>query len=154
MPSTNLADCEPDLITRFKSVQALFEANLPKWGLRLECTLRSDDEQLAAFLSGHSKIDPRDPEQHKRAMHLADANGLSRAIDVEIFSRSSGRSADKLLALKLISQDSYDLLYLVLMLFVERVGLRSGNDWNKDGVAVGPDKREDFFDAGHMELGG
>jgi hypothetical protein len=152
MPSIDLNDCEPDLVTRFAEVKRLFEGNLLLWALRVECTLRADAEQLDAFLNHASQIDPRDPEQHKRAMHLADVNGKSRAVDVEIFSRSSGRSADKLLAVKAITQGSYDLLYLVLMLIVERAGLRSGNDWNSDEIAVGPDPRESFFDGGHMEL--
>lgn len=152
MSSRSLADCTPLLQEKFRAVQKMFEGNLPLWGLRIECTLRSDPEQLEAFLSGHSQIDPRDPSQHKRAKHLAyGAVGKSRAIDVEIYSRSSGRSADKLLAIKELPQGSYDLLYLTLMLIAERFELRSGNDWNRDGIAVGPDKAEGFFDGGHME---
>ena len=151
MPSVDLEQAEPDLVDHFHNVRDLFEKNLPLWGLRVECTLRSDAEQLTAFLNGASKIDPRDPEQHKRAMHLADANGKSRAVDVEIYSRASGRSADRLLALKVMTQGSYDLLYLVLMLLVERCGLRSGNDWDQNGIRVGQDSQT-FFDGGHMEL--
>lgn len=152
MASNRLEDATPELRDRFKAVEQLFNANVPAWGLRVDQTLRSDAEQLTAYESGHSQIDPRDPAQRKRAMHLAGEDGKSRAIDVTIFSRASGRSADKLLALKQITQGSYDLLYLVLMLMAERCGLRSGNDWNRNGVAVGPDPKEGFFDGGHMEL--
>lgn len=152
MSSTSLDDVTPDLQERYAKLRALFEANLPAWGLRVTCTLRSDAEQLQAFLTGHSKIDPRVPAQRAKAMHLADSSGKSRAVDSDIYSRSSGRSADKLLRLGVLSQDSYDLLYLVLMLLAERAGLRSGNDWNQDGVGVGPDPDEAFFDGGHVEL--
>jgi hypothetical protein len=152
MADTDLAHCEPALVAAHALVKTWFEGNLPEWALRTECTLRPDADQLVAFLSGASQLDPRVPAQHTRCMHLADAAGLSRALDDEIYSRASGRSADKLLALKVITQDSYDRLYLVLMLLVERAGLRSGNDWNQNGIAVGPDKDEGFFDGGHMEL--
>jgi hypothetical protein len=152
LPSRKLEDCEADLVARFSGVKDLFEKNLPKWYLLITCTLRPDSEQLQAFLSGHSQLDPRNPAQRQRAMHLGNSRGKSRAIDVEIVSRASGRTADKLLAMGALSRDSYELLYLVLMLMVERHGLRSGNDWNQNGIAVGPDPKEGFFDAGHMEL--
>ena len=152
MPSRDLSDCTPTMAQNFEHVRLMFEGNLPAWMLRIECTLRSDAEQLAAFLEGTSEIDPRIPEQRRRAMHLAyGPSGKSRAIDVEIISRASGRSADKLLAIGALTQGSYDLLYLTLMLIVERFGMRSGNDWNQNGIAVGPDKKEGFFDGGHME---
>lgn len=154
MASNKLEDCVPELVKKFNQVKVWFESNLPKWGLRIDQTLRSDEEQLDAYLSGHSELDPRIPDERARCMHLATKSGKSRAIDVTIFSRSSGRSADKLLALGALSQDSYDLLYLTYMLFVERAGLRSGNDWNQNAIAVGPDKAEKFFDGGHAEITG
>lgn len=43
--------------------------------------LRSDEMQLKYFLEGKSKIDPRDPDQHKKAMHLIKPDGWSHATD-------------------------------------------------------------------------
>lgn len=152
MSSQSLDDATPVLVQKYGQVKAMFEGNLPAWMLRIECTLRGDAEQQEAHDAGLSKLDPSIPAERLKARHLPDAHGKSNAIDVEIYSRSSGRSADKLLNLGLLSDGSYDLLYLVLMLIVERFGLRSGNDWNRDGISVGPDAKEKFFDGGHMEI--
>lgn len=152
MPSRDLKDAEPVLAEKFTSLQRVFETSLPSWRLIVSCTLRSDAEQLVAFLSHHSKLDPRVASQRRSARHLANANGKSEAVDAEIYSRASGLSADRLLALKRLSQSEYDLLYFVLQLLAELRGLRSGGDWNQNQIPVGPDPAESFVDPGHFEL--
>ena len=44
--------------------------------------VRSFDAQLAYFLEGKSRLDPRVPEQAKKCAHLPDDAGESKAVDL------------------------------------------------------------------------
>lgn len=152
MPSRDLKIAKAPLPEKYLWIADRFKACVPGFRLIVTCTLRSVDEQRVAFRGGFSRLNPDDPAQKKRALHLPDASGLSRAVDVLPVENSTGLSIDTLLARGKVTKAYYDTIFSVLMLLVEAKGLRSGNDWNGDSVPVGPDPAESFVDAYHMEI--
>lgn len=79
--------------------------------------------------------------------HLPQPDGFGHAVDLYPAGYPD---------LNTIPKDSYRAVNVALMAAAEQlgIGLRWGNDWDGDGVEVGPDPDESFQDWPHYELKG
>ena len=149
----NLADADPKLAAAVRAIQVEFQSDQPDYELRVTGVLRSDADQLKAFLSGASQIDPRQPAQRKRARHLAQGSSKkSNAVDCLIVFRPTGQSIDALMLAGKMNRSHWTALWRVFGLLAQAHGLRHGNDWNGNRIPVGPDPDESFVDVYHVEI--
>lgn len=79
--------------------------------------------------------------------HLLQTDGFGHAVDLYPAGYQD---------LNKIPKDAYRAVHTAMMTAAEQlgVGLRWGNDWDGDGVEVGPDPDESFEDWPHYELKG
>ena len=111
--------------------------------------VRSVQKQLDYFLHGKSRLDPRNPEQAKKAKHLPGPDGLSTAAD--FYAYVPGRN-----------DLAYDFNHLSLVAGVvlstaKRLknegkvthGIRWGGNWDMDGQII---TDQTFNDLPHVEL--
>lgn len=141
----DLADAEQSLRARFEIIRLRWKSHFPEWELRPIAVYRSVADQQKAFASGNSRIDG----VKKKGEHN---HYPSRAIDAGIFRKTDGAWIDTLLEKKLVTIEQYRGMYAVYGLLAQSQGLRWGNDWNGNGIAVGPDPAESLVDAYHVEL--
>jgi len=130
-----LDTCHPDL-------QRLMEAVLQDVDITIICGVRSKDEQNEAYRIGHSQVQWPDSEHN-----IILPDDLSNAIDeLPYFSeRPHLHWFDK------------DGIWQHCQFVIGRaeelgIGVRSGADWDGDGVPTFLDKDETFFDGPHWEL--
>jgi peptidoglycan L-alanyl-D-glutamate endopeptidase CwlK len=107
---------------------------------------RTYEEQLQYYLDGKSKLDPRDPEKLKRAMHLKNP---SMAGDIYIYVK------DK----KELQYNLNHLCYVagIITAIAERLynegkithKIRWGGNWDRDSEIL---TDQDFDDSPHFEL--
>lgn len=80
-----------------------------------------------------------------RSKHLAQPDGYGHAVDLYPAGYPDLRQVPK---------EAYRAVHTAMMAAAEQldVGLRWGNDWDGDGVEVGPDPDESFEDWPHFEI--
>lgn len=142
----NLSTCEYDL--RIIMMAAIKESSVD---FGISEGVRTVEKQLEYFLSNPPKtsLDPRDPEQRKKAKHLPNEKGLSEAVD--IYAYVPGRP-----------DLSYDIAHLSYIAGVVDSAAKRlynegkvshlvkwGGNWDMDGCIIS-DQR--FNDLPHFEL--
>ena len=149
MATRDLSDALPALREAFLRVKERFESAFPRYELRPICVYRSPEEQFEAFQAGRSRLDGTT----KKSFHNIKP---ARAIDAGIFKKNGSRVGasyiDDLLTAGKFDADLHRALYWIFGLLAQREGLRSGNDWDNDGVHVVPDPDESLADGGHIEV--
>jgi hypothetical protein len=149
LASRNLDDCEPSLVEVFSKVKSIFEATFPRYELRPTCTYRAPAEQLAEYNAGRSRLDGTTRKSKHNLMP-------ARALDFGIFKKNPGgipaAYIDQLVEAGKFDKDLRASLYWNASQLVQRFGLRSGQDWNDNGLPVIPDPAESLNDPYHMEL--
>lgn len=145
MAGRNIKKAHPVLQAAWPELKRRFEAHCPEFELRVGEVDRSPEEQYAYFKAGLTTIDG----YTKKGKH----NYVpSKAVDAVIVHRASGLWIDTLRARKQISEGYFYAVYSVFGLIAQALGLRWGNDWDDDGVPVGPDPDEKFVDVYHVEV--
>lgn len=101
--------------------------------------LRAKERQAELVALGLSKT--------MNSKHLPQADGFGHAVDIYPTGYQDLREVPK---------DAYRAVNRAMMAAAEHrgVGLRWGNDWNGNGIEVGPDPGESFEDWPHYELKG
>jgi hypothetical protein len=145
--SRDLKKAHPILTAKYLEIKREWERLHPDWELRPTTVDRTVAEQQEAFRLKRSRLDG----VKKKSKHNLSP---SLAIDVGIFRRADGSYLDTLLQRKIVTQQRFDELFTSFGKIAQRLGLRWGNDWDGDGVLVGPDPDESLSDPYHIELKG
>lgn len=145
MASRKLTDADPRLVDLFQQIRQRWEAAFPGYTLLVFTTYRSPEEQYEQFRIGQSQIDGRT----RKGKHNYYP---SRALDV-VMIRPGGEAVWGPRA-EWMGKEQFTAMMWCFGQLAQRYGLRWGNDWNGDGLLVGPDPNESFVDSYHIELMG
>lgn len=127
-----LAGVHPDLVRVINSALAISTQDF-----FVAEGLRSKERQQELVAKGASKT--------MASKHLIQADHFGHAVDLYPAGYPD---------LNKIPKEAYRAVHTAMMVAAEQfgVGLRWGNDWDGDGVEVGPDPDESFEDWPHYEL--
>lgn len=112
---------------------------------------RSIEEQREHFRAKRSRLNPDDPEQLKRAMHLRNPS-MAADIYVNVLAKAWPKGKDLAYETSHLSLVAGVILSVANELFERRLikhRVRWGGDWDQDGCII---VDQDFDDLPHFEL--
>ncbi len=131
MATRSLATAHPTLRARYKAALRLYKKRkwAQKYRIQISCVRRTNEEQMALYARGRSKpgsIVTYCDGVINKSKHQPDGHGFSRAIDVFVIKRSTGKAVWRW----------NPALWLFIML-ADEVGLECGRFWKwKDSFHI------------------
>jgi len=135
MSTRSLSDATPALAAKIEAVKAQYLAMFPNRNIREIEVLRTDAEQAADFAAGRSKLDG----VTKKSKHQPGPDGKSRAVDLGVFNKANTHYLTNV------------LYYEPLVGLAAKNGLRSGLDWDRDGISDIAEHPRWLHDGPHLE---